>query len=173
MDYFKHPTAEISENAEIGKNTKIWHYVQIREGTKIGKECILGKDVYIDTNVKIGNNVKIQNGVSIYHGVVIEDGVFIGPHVCFTNDKHPRAIDKNGNLKTADNWQADETFVKKGASIGANSTILPGITIGEYAMIGAGSVVAKDVPAYALVYGNSAEIHGKVDKEGNTAKKAV
>lgn len=170
-NFFQHPTAEVSNKAEIGKNTKIWHYVQIRERTKVGENCILGKDVYIDFDVEIGSNVKIQNGASIYHGVKIEDGVFVGPHACFTNDKHPRAVDKNGNLKKVDSWHVSKTLVKKGASIGANSTILPGITIGEYAMIGAGSVVVKDVPAYTLVYGNPAIKHGKVDKEGNIVEK--
>ncbi|MCJ7787033.1 acetyltransferase [Patescibacteria group bacterium] len=171
MNYFKHSTAEVSDGAKIGKNTKIWHYVQVREGAQIGANCILGKGVYIDFGVKIGNNVKIQNGVDIYHGVTIEDGVFIGPHVCFTNDKHPRAIDGKGKLKGADDWQVEETLVKKGASIGANSTVLSGITIGEYAMIGAGSTVTKDVPQHALVYGNPTRIHGRVDKGGNVIKK--
>lgn len=167
MDYSKHPTAEISDKAEIGKNTKIWHYVQIRENVHIGENCILGKGVYVDFGVKIGNNVKIQNGVDVFHGVTIEDGVFVGPHVCFTNDKNPRAIDEHGELKGNDDWKVEETVVKKGASIGANSTILPGITIGEYAMIGSGSVVTKDVPDNCLVYGNPARIHGSVDKKGN------
>lgn len=171
MDYFKHPTAEVSERAKIGKNTKIWHYVQIREGAEIGENCIIGKGVYIDFDVKIGNNVKIQNGVDVYHGVTIEDGVFIGPHVCFTNDKIPRAIDERGNLKSNNDWEVGRILVKKGASIGAGSVILPDITIGEYAMVGAGSVVTKDVPVFALVYGNPAKLHGEVDKSGSIIKK--
>lgn len=171
MDYFKHPTAEVSEKAKIGKNTKIWHYVQIREGAQIGENCVLGKEVYIDFDVKIGNNVKIQNRASIYHGVILEDGVFIGPHVCFTNDKVPRAIDEKGNLKSDSNWKVGKILVKEGASIGAGSVILPGITIGEYAMIGAGSVVTKDVPGYTLIYGNPAKTHGKVDKKGRIKKR--
>lgn len=166
MNYFKHPTAEVSSKAKIGKGTKIWHYVQIREGAKIGKDCILGKGVYIDKNVKIGNKVKIQNRASIFQGVRIEDEVLIGPHVCFVNDKFPRATDKKGNLKKAGDWQVGKTLVKKGAAIGANATILPDITIGEDAMVGAGSVVTYDVPALALVYGNPAKLHGKVNKEG-------
>ena len=119
MDYFKHPTAEVSGGVKIGENTKIWHYVQIREGAQIGKNCILSKGVYIDFDVKIGNNVKIQNGVDIYHGVTIEDGVFVGPHVCFTNDKNPRALNEAGELKGSEGWTVGGILVKKGASIGA------------------------------------------------------
>ena len=110
----------------IGKDTQIWHQVQIREGVQIGTNCILGKGVFIDTQVTIGNNVKIQNYVSVYHGVEIEDGVFIGPHVCFTNDKHPRAINPDGSLKSAADWTISHTKIKTGASIGANSTMLSG-----------------------------------------------
>ena len=126
----------------------------------------LSKGVYVDFGVKIGDNVKIQNNVSVYHGVTIEDGVFVGPHVCFTNDKKPRAVNEDGSLKAADDWQVSKTIVKKGASIGANSTILPGITIGKFSLIGAGSVVTKDVPDYGLVYGNPAKLKGSVDKKG-------
>lgn len=167
MDYFIHDTAEVSKTAQIGSNTKIWHYNQIREHVNIGTNCILGKNVYVDFGVQIGNNVKIQNNVSVFHGVTIEDGVFVGPHVCFTNDKNPRAIDEEGNIKGNDDWTVSEIKIKKGTSIGANSTILPGVTIGEYAMIGAGSVVTRDVPPFALVFGNPAQIRGKVDKAGN------
>ncbi|MEM3433520.1 MAG: acyltransferase, partial [Candidatus Methanomethyliaceae archaeon] len=124
--------------------------------------CILGKGVYIDVGVTIGNNVKIQNYVSVYHGVIIEDGVFIGPHVCFTNDLLPRAINPDGSLKTGNDWTVTGTLVRRGASIGANSTIRCGVTIGEWAMVGAGSVVTQDVPPYGLVYGNPARLHGFV-----------
>ena len=149
-----HPTADVSPNARIGKGTNIWNQAQIRENAQIGDNCIISKNVYIDFDVKIGNNVKIQNNVSIYHGVTIEDGVFIGPHACFTNDKKPRAINPDGTLKKSDDWEVSKILVKKGASIGANSTILPGILIGEFALIGAGSVVTKNVPDYASVIGN-------------------
>lgn len=154
MKYFKHPTA-IVESEEIGEGTKIWHFAHIREKAKIGRNCNIGKGVYIDTEVKIGNNVKIQNFVSVYRGVKIEDDVFIGPSVTFTNDLYPRAFI----------WGEDKiipTLVKRGASIGANSTIICGITIGEYAMIGAGSVVTRDVPPFGLVYGNPARLKGFV-----------
>ena len=163
-------TTIISEGAHIGKNTKVWYFTQIRENAKIGDNCIIGKNCYIDFDVKIGNNVKIQNNSSIYHGSAIEDGVFIGPHVCLTNDKTPRAINENGTLKNNSDWEAGKILIKKGASIGAGSVILPNVTIGQFAMVGAGSTVTKDVPDFGLVYGNPAKLHGYVDKKGNKAK---
>jgi acetyltransferase-like isoleucine patch superfamily enzyme len=157
-----HPTSEVSDKASVGEGTSIWNQTQIRENAKIGKNCILGKNVYIDFDVVVGNNVKIQNNVSIFHGVTIEDGVIIAPHVCFTNDKYPRAINPDGSLKSQSDWEVGRTLVKKGASIGANSTILPRVTIGRFAMIGSGSVITKDVPDYGLVFGNPAKLKGFV-----------
>jgi acetyltransferase-like isoleucine patch superfamily enzyme len=122
----------------------------------------VGKGVYIDTGVRIGNNVKIQNYVSVFQGVTLEDGVFCGPHCVFTNDKHPRAINPDGSLKYAHDWVVSPTLVRRGAAIGANATILCGVTIGQWAMIGAGSVVARDVPDYGLVRGNPARLQGFV-----------
>jgi len=156
-----HPTADIASQAVIGEGTSIWHHSQVRNAI-IGENCILGKGVYIDEGVVIGSNVKIQNYVSVYHGVIVEDGVFIGPHVCFTNDMNPRAINPDGTLKSADDWTLSKTIIKKGASLGANSTIRCGITIGEWAMVGSGSVVTRDIPTYGLVYGNPARLHGFV-----------
>jgi len=157
-----HPTAEVSDKAEIGEGSSIWHHAQVREGVRIGKNSIIGKGVYVDAGVPIGDNVKIQNYVSVYHGVKIEDGVFVGPHVCFTNDMRPRAVNPDGSLKAADDWVLSETVIKKGAALGANSTIRCGITIGEWAMVGSGSVVTRDVPAHGLVFGNPARLHGFV-----------
>lgn len=157
-----HPTAEVSTEASIGEGSSIWHHCQIRPGVKIGQNCILGKGVYVDAGVQIGDNVKIQNYVSVYHGVTIEDGVFVGPHVCFTNDMRPRAINSDGSLKAADDWVVSYTLIKRGAALGANSTIRCGITINDWAMVGSGSVVTRDVPAYGLVYGNPARLRGFV-----------
>lgn len=156
---FIHPSSNISNEANIGEGSKIWINSQIRENSSIGENCIISKDTYIDTQVEIGNNCKIQNSVSIYQGVTIEDDVFVGPNACFTNDKVPRAFDPE--------WKITPTLVKKGASIGANSTIVCGITIGEYAMVAAGSVVTKDVEPYSLVMGNPAKHYSFVDKLGN------
>jgi acetyltransferase-like isoleucine patch superfamily enzyme len=171
-----HPTADVSPEAQIGDGTRIWHHVQVREGAVIGQNCILGKGVYIDAGVTLGDNVKIQNYVSVYHGVTIEDGVFIGPHVCFTNDLRPRAINPDGSLKAADDWVLTKTLIQRGAAIGANSTIVCGHTVGEWAMIGSGSVVSRDIPPYGLVWGNPAALHGfvcpcgaRLEKESSSA----
>jgi len=157
-----HPTAEVSPQAEIGAGTQIWHHAQVREGARLGVNCILGKGVYVDTGVRLGDNVKIQNYVSLFHGVTLEDGVFVGPHVCFTNDLQPRAIKPDGSLKDADDWALCSTLVRRGASLGANSTIRCGVTIGAWALVGAGSVVTQDVPAYGLLWGNPARLRGFV-----------
>lgn len=154
MSIYIHPTAEVSEKALIGDGTKIWNLAQVREEAEVGENCIISKNVYVDTKVKIGNRVKIQNNVNVYHGVEIEDDVFLGPSMTFTNDMFPRAFNNE--------WKIAKTYVKKGASIGANSTVVCGVVIGEYAMIGAGSVVTKDVPPYALVVGNPAKQIGWV-----------
>jgi len=159
---FIHETADVAQDAMIGNGTRIWQHCQVREKSVIGKNCILSKGVYIDFGVKIGNSVKIQNGISVYHGVTIEDGVFCGPHCVFTNDKRPRSINPDGTLKGGDDWQISPTLVKKGASIGAHATIVCGITIGEWAMVGAGAVVTKSVPDFGIVIGNPARLYGFV-----------
>jgi UDP-3-O-[3-hydroxymyristoyl] glucosamine N-acyltransferase len=132
-----HSSADVSKKAKIGKGTVVWNNTQIREGAEVGENCVLGKNVYLDQNVKIGSKVKVQNNTSVYQGVTLEDGVFVGPHVCFTNDKNPRAINPDGTIKDSDDWVLGNTIVKKGASIGGNATILPDITIGKWALVGA------------------------------------
>lgn len=160
--FYVHPTAEVSPDAHVGAGTRIWRQAHVREYAHIGETCNIGKGVYIDARVRIGSNVKIQNHVSVFEGVTLEDGVFIGPHVCFTNDLLPRAITPDGRLKSADEWEITPTLVKYGASIGAGSIIICGITIGEFALVGAGSVVTRDVSPHALVFGNPAHPHGYV-----------
>jgi acetyltransferase-like isoleucine patch superfamily enzyme len=157
-----HSTAEVSPKARIGEGTSIWNQVQVREDAVIGENCILSKDVYVDFGVVIGRHVKVQNGVSIYHGVTIEDGVFVGPHVCFTNDKYPRAINADGSLKGSSDWQVSEILIQYGAALGARSVILPGVTVGRWAMVAAGAVVTRDVPDYGLVVGHPARLKGFV-----------
>ena len=157
-----HPTADVSAQASIADGSSIWNNAQVRDQAQIGADCIIGKNVYIDAQVCIGNRVKIQNNVSVFHGVTLADGVFVGPHVCFTNDLQPRAINPDGALKEASDWQVTETQVGYGAAIGANATIRCGVTIGQWAMIGAGSVVTHDVPDYGLVLGNPARLRGYV-----------
>lgn len=167
-----HATADVSPDARIGAGTSIWHQAQVREGACLGSHCIVGKGVFIDTGVRIGNNVKIQNYVSLYQGVVIEDGVFVGPHVCFTNDKRPRAVNPDGSLKAASDWVVGETLVREGAALGANATIVAGTTVGRWAMVGSGSVVTRDVPEFGLVWGNPARLRGFVCPCGERLKLA-
>ena len=157
-DYSVHQTAEVSAGAKIGSRTKIWHQAQVREKVRIGSDCIIGKGAYIDASVSIGDKCKVQNYACVYQGVTIGNEVFIGPHATFTNDFYPRANNPGRKISG--------TIVEDGASIGANATIVCGIKIGRCAMVGAGSVVTKDVPPHALVYGNPATIHGHVCKCG-------
>ncbi|MFZ6035978.1 MAG: acyltransferase [Patescibacteria group bacterium] len=171
--YFADPTAIIDDGAIIGAGTKIWHFSHVMSGAQIGQNCSLGQNVYVGGQAVIGNNAKIQNNVSVYDKVVIDDYVFCGPSMVFTNDWNPRAeFPKHGNYK--------KTVIRRGATIGANVTIVCGITIGKYAFIGAGSVVTKDVPDFALWYGNPARHHGwvsdhatRLEFDGNTARCSV
>jgi UDP-2-acetamido-3-amino-2,3-dideoxy-glucuronate N-acetyltransferase len=159
---FIHPTAEVSPDATIGEDTRIWRQAHIREHVRVGAHCNIGKGVYIDAHVQIGSNVKIQNHSSIFEGVTLEGGVFIGPHVCFTNDLFPRAINPDGTLKSAEDWTITPTLVQYGASIGAGAVIVCGVTIGRFALVGAGSVVTRDISPHVLVFGNPAQQRGYV-----------
>ena len=160
-DYFVHKSSFIDEDVKIGKGTKIWHFSHIQSGAIIGKECTLGQNVNVSNNVIVGNFCKIQNNVSLYEGVELEDYVFCGPSMVFTNIRLPRSeYPQKGSL------HYEKTLVKKSASIGANSTIICGATIGEYSLIGSGSMVTKNVPAFSLVFGNPAKVIGWVSKTG-------
>ncbi|MGK9477374.1 acyltransferase [Melioribacter sp. OK-6-Me] len=160
-NYYINEHAVIDENVEIGEGTKIWHFTHVQSGARIGKYCVLGQNVNVGNNVVIGNYVKIQNNVSVYEGVTLEDYVFCGPSMVFTNIKDPRS-----KYPQAGSEYYIKTLVKEGASLGANCTIICGITIGRYAFVGAGAVVTKDVPDYGLVVGNPAKLVGWVSEAG-------
>nr|MBC7612853.1 N-acetyltransferase [Pseudopedobacter sp.] len=162
-NFFVHPSAIIDADVKIGVHTKIWHFCHLSEGAEIGENCTLGQNVFLGKNVKVGNGVKIQNNVSIFEGVEIEDDVFIGPSVVFTNILNPRSfIDRKHEFL--------KTIVHKGVSIGANTTVICGNEIGEFAFIGAGSVLTKSVKPFELWYGNPAINRGKVDEKGEIIK---
>ena len=159
--FFVHPTAVIDEGAQIGTGSKIWHFCHLMPTCKVGENCNIGQNVFIDNNTIIGNGVKIQNNVSVYNGVIIEDDVFLGPSMVFTNVINPRSfIERKNEFK--------KTLIRKGATIGANATIICGVEIGSYSLIGAGAVVTKNVPAYALMIGNPAKQTGWVSDAGIT-----
>lgn len=159
-EYYAHPTAVIDEGCSIGKGTKIWHFSHVMPDCELGENCNLGQNVVVSPGVKLGRNVKVQNNVSIYTGVICEDDVFLGPSMVFTNVTNPRSgVNRRG--------QYARTTVKRGASIGANATIVCGHDIGEFAFIGAGSVVTKNIPAYALVVGNPARQIGWMSEYGH------
>mgnify|MGYP001494094626 FL=1 len=163
--YYLHESSYVDNNVSIGSGTKIWHFSHIQSGSVIGGNCSIGQNVNVGNNVIIGDYVKIQNNVSVYEGVELEDYVFCGPSMVFTNIKVPRC---EYPQKGSEYYL--KTLVKRSASIGANATILCGVTIGEYSLIGSGAVITKDVPPYSLVVGNPGKIIGKVDKKGNRIK---
>ena len=152
-DYFAHESSYIDAGAQIGPGTKIWHFCHVMPRASIGERCNIGQNVFIASDVSIGNNAKIQNNVSLFTGVVIEDDVFLGPSMVFTNVINPRShVNRKDEYKT--------TLIRQGSSIGANATIVCGITLGKYCFVGAGAVVTRDIPDFALVYGNPARIQG-------------
>lgn len=165
-EVFIHPTADVSPQAALGTGTRVWHHAHIREGAVLGQSCIVGEGVYIDAGVVVGNCCKIQNGALLYHPAVLEDGIFIGPGAVLTNDRFPRAVNLNMTLKTSADWHAEGSLLQAGCSIGAGAILLPGVTIGRWAMVGAGSVITRSVPDHALVVGSPARLVGYVSPEG-------
>jgi len=161
-----HPTAEVSPLAKVGARTRVWHQAQVREGARIGRDCAVGKGAYIDHDVLVGDRVKIQNYASIYYGARVESEAFIGPYACLTNDRLPRAATPEGELKDDADWKVERILVGRGASIGACAVVLPGVRIGEFALVGAGAVVTRDVPDFGLVVGNPARLQGFVCRCG-------
>ena len=157
-----HPSADVSPQAVIGERTRIWHEAQVRERARVGDDCILGKGVYIGEDVVVGDRCKIENRASLFPGVMLEDGVFIGPHVVFANDRFPRAVNPDGSLKTGGEWTVEPRSCVTALRLAPATIVLPGITIGPWAMVGAGSVVTANVPAQALVRGNPARVVGWV-----------
>ena len=157
-----HPSAEVARSAIIGPGSAIWNEVQVRDNARVGAECVLGKGVYLDVDVVIGDRVKLENRVSIFRGARLASGVLVGPHSCLLNDKRPRSTNPDGTLKARLDWEESGVTVEEGASIGGGCTVLPGVTIGRHAMVGAGAVVTRDVPAHALVLGNPAREVGRV-----------
>jgi acetyltransferase-like isoleucine patch superfamily enzyme len=160
MAPFIHKTVDLAESAQVGDNTKIWSLAQVRDHAVIGENCIIGRNVFIDEGVTLGNNCKVQNNALLYAGVTLEDGVFVGPAVCFTNDKLPRAINPDGTLKSAQDWIVGKILVKYGAAVGAQSVVVTGVTLGRFCLVGSGSVVTKDVPDFGIVVGNPARLVG-------------
>jgi UDP-2-acetamido-3-amino-2,3-dideoxy-glucuronate N-acetyltransferase len=163
---FAHPTADVAESAQIGEGSKVWHYAQVREDARLGRDCIVGRGAYIGTGVELGDNCKVQNYALVYEPAKLGNGVFVGPAVVFTNDHFPRAINADGTLKSAHDWEPVGVTVLEGASIGASATCVAPVTIGRWALVGSGSVVVKDVPDFALVVGSPARRVGWVGKFG-------
>jgi UDP-2-acetamido-3-amino-2,3-dideoxy-glucuronate N-acetyltransferase len=167
-EVYIHPTADVSDKATIGSGTKIWHEAQVREEAVIGKDCILGKGSYVDKGVRIGDFCKLQNGVFVFHGFDLDVGVFLGPGVMLLNDRHPRAINPDGTLKSDADWEVSQGLIGYGAAVGGGAVILPGLKVGRMALVGAGAVVTRDVPERGIVAGNPARLRGFACDCGHT-----
>jgi len=173
MSVHVHPTATVEELAVIGEGTRVWHEAQIRTRANVGARCIVGKGAFVDMDVVIGDDCKLQNYACVYHGVTLGRGVFVGPHAVFTNDVFPRATDPQFGMLRDGDWEVGRTIVHDGASIGACATILPNVTIGAWATIGAGAVVTRDVEPYALVVGSPARRIGWVCRCGRRVSEST
>ena len=149
-----HASAELEAGVSVGPRTSVWNRAVLRSGASLGAECIIGRDAFIDEGVRLGDRVKVQNGALVYHGVTVGNGVFIGPGAILTNDRYPRAVTATGELARADDWTVSPIELRDGCSIGAGAVVVAGVTVGRFATVGAGSVVTRDVPDYALVAGN-------------------
>ena len=164
---FVHQTADVAASAQIGTGSKVWHYAQVREDARLGENCVIGRGAYVGTGVELGDNCKVQNYALVYEPAKLGKGVFIGPAVVLTNDHFPRAINPDGSIKSAHDWEAVGVTIEEGASIGASATCVAPITIGAWALVGSGSVVIKDVPAHAIVVGSPARRVGWAGKAGH------
>jgi acetyltransferase-like isoleucine patch superfamily enzyme len=157
-----HPTADLEDEVSVGPRTSVWNRAVLRRGASLGAECVIGRDAFIDEGVRLGDRVKVQNGALVYHGVSVGDGVFIGPGAILTNDRYPRAITPTGELARGDDWTVSPIELREGCSIGAGAVVVAGTVVGRFATVGAGAVVTRDVPDYALVAGNPARRLGWV-----------
>jgi acetyltransferase-like isoleucine patch superfamily enzyme len=162
VDVFIHPRAQVEDGVELGAGCKVWQLTHVRGGARLGPGCKIGSAVYVGAGVRLGANCKVQNQALLYEGVELEDGVFVGPGVCFTNDRFPRAVNPDGSLKDDSDWELGRILVREGAAIGAGAVVVTGCTIGRWALVGAASLVTRDVPDHALVYGNPARVAGWV-----------
>jgi acetyltransferase-like isoleucine patch superfamily enzyme len=167
MSVFVHPSADVSPRARLACGVRVWNQAQVREDAVVGEDTLIGKDCYVDAGVVVGARCKLQNGVYLYHGVTVEDGVFLGPRATTTNDLTPRAIFPDGTMRGPSDFRVTPTRICEGAAIGAGAVLVCGITVGKFAMVAAGAVVTKDVPAYGLVRGNPARLVGVVCACGN------
>jgi UDP-2-acetamido-3-amino-2,3-dideoxy-glucuronate N-acetyltransferase len=161
-----HTTADVEPGAVVGPGTRVWARAHLRTGSRVGRDCTIGANVFVDVDVAVGDHCKIQNGASLFKGVRLADGVFVGPHAIFTNDRVPRAVNPDGSLKGVSDWTVGTSTVARGAAIGAGVVVLTGVTIGQWAMIGAGSIVTRNVEDHALVVGNPARLVGWVSALG-------